>query len=92
MVLVRILKRRDAASVVVAILVALIVSQPLSQATSPLAGHLSGLNDGQYLGGVPPGAGSLYYLYLVVWAILQLIILELLAWLYVWAIGASKKK
>jgi hypothetical protein len=92
MVLVKILKRRDASSVVVAILLAMIISQPLNQATSPLAGHLSGLKDGQYFGTAPPGAGTSYYVYLVVWAILQLVILELLGWLYVWAVSSSKKK
>jgi hypothetical protein len=92
MVLLQILKRRDASSVLVAILLAMIISQPLNQITSPLAGHLTGLKAGQYFGTVPPGSGSSYYAYLIVWALLQLVILEFLAWIYVWAVSAAKKK
>jgi hypothetical protein len=92
MVLVKILKRRDASSVVVAILVAMILSQPLNMLTSPVAGKVMGLKDGQYIGYAPPNSGWEYYAYEVVWAILQLILLEVLARLYIWAARSSKKK
>jgi hypothetical protein len=92
MVLVKILKRRDASSVVVAILIAMVVSQPLNMLTSPLAGKATDLKDGQYLGYAPPGSGWKYYVYLVVWAVLQLIVLEVLARVYIGLSSASKKK
>jgi len=85
MVLTKILKRRDAASVVVAVLVALILTQPIAQVTSHLAGSISGLKNGQY-GYSPPGSGwKEEYLYPVVWAILQLVLIEILAWIVVLA-------
>jgi hypothetical protein len=92
MVLVKILKRRDASSVVIAILIAMILSQPLNMITSPLAAHILAVKDGQYIGYAPPNSGGKYYLYIVLWAVLQLIVLELLAWTYILAIGTSKKK
>jgi hypothetical protein len=92
MVLVKILMRRDASSVVVAILIALILSQPISEITSPLAGHITMLKDGQYYGSAPPNSGYKFYLYLVVWAILQFVVLELLSRLYVGLRVSTKKK
>jgi hypothetical protein len=92
MVLVKILKRRDASSIVVAIVIAMIISQPLNMLTSPLAGHIMGLKEGQYLGYAPPNSGWEYYAYEVLWAVLQLIFLEVLAWAYIWAANSSKKK
>ena len=93
MTLVNILKRKDASSVMVAVVVAFIVSQPLLQVTSHLAGKISGLKDGQYFGYSPPNVGwKGEYLYPVVSVILQLILLEILAWLYIWAAASTKKK
>lgn len=86
MVLTKILKRRDAASVVVAVLVALILTQPIGQVTSHLAGKISQLKSGQYAGYAFPGSGwKGEYLYPVVWAVLQLVLLEILAWIVVLA-------
>jgi hypothetical protein len=84
MVLVKILKRKDASSVLVAILIAMIVSQPLNLTTTHLASKISGLHNGQYFGYGGPGSGwKGEYLFPIVWAILQLLILEILGWIYV---------
>jgi hypothetical protein len=85
MVLTKILKRRDAASIVAAVLVALILTQPIAQVTSHLAGKVSGLKDGQYGYTGPGSSWKDQYLYPVVWAILQLVLLEILAWIVVLA-------
>lgn len=92
MVLIKILKRKDASSVVVAILIAMVVAQPLNMLTSPIVGRALGLEDGQYLGYAPPGSGWEWYAYQVLWAIAQLIVLEILAWIYIWASAVSRKK
>lgn len=66
MVLVKILKRKDAASIIVAILIAMIIAQPLNMLTSPIAGRALGLKDGQYMGYAPPvqaGNGMLIRFY-----------------------------
>ena len=97
MVLVKILKRRDASSVIVAILIAMIASQPLSSVTMSLASKISFLHNGQQYGYVGPGGGwKNEYLFPIVWAALQLLILEILGWIYVLASrplkqGKSKK-
>jgi len=80
MVLVKILKRRDAASVVVAIMLAMIISSPISSVTVSLANKISGVSNGGY--GVPGGGWKNEYMFPIVWAILQLIILEILGWVY----------
>ena len=85
MVLVKILKRRDAASVIIAILIAMILVQPLNSLTSTPAAKLLSLNNGQYYGSAPPNSGWKYYVYLVVWAIFQIVLLEILCWLVVLA-------
>ncbi len=93
MILVKILKRKDASSVVIAVLIAMILTQPLGEVTSHLAGTISNLNDGQYISFSMPGAGwKGEYLYPVVWVVLQLVLLEILAWLYTWAAASMKKK
>lgn len=91
MVLVKILKRRDASSVIVAILIAMILSQPLTSMTGELASKISSL-DGN--GGFSYGAGGGWqnqYLFPLVWAALQLIVLEILGWIYVYASRPIKK-
>jgi hypothetical protein len=85
MVLVKILKRRDASSVLVAIVLAMIITQPLTSMTGKLASKISGLggNNGY---GYGPGTGwKSEYLFPIVWAAVQIIVLEILAWVYVWA-------
>jgi hypothetical protein len=93
MYLVKVLKRGDAASLIVAILVALVVTQPLGEVTTRLAAKITNLNNGQYFGYAAPGSGwKGEYLYPVVWAVLQLLVLELLIRLYVFAITPRKRK
>lgn len=90
--IVRVLKRKDGASLVVGVVLALIVSQFLSSITTYLAGMWSGLDSGQY-GTAFPGTGwHGEYLYPAVWAALQIIALELLIWVYVWIRGAFNSK
>jgi hypothetical protein len=83
MVLVKILKRKDASSVLVAILIAIIL-QPLLGTMAHLAGTISGLDNGQYPSGAYPGSGwKGEYLYPVVLAVIQIVLLEVLAWIYI---------
>ncbi len=92
MVLVQILKRKDASSIVVAVVVAMIISQVLG-VMSNLAGWLSGLHNGQYPGYSFPGSGwKGEYLYPFVLAILQLLLLEVLVRVYIWAASMKMNK
>ncbi|HSW37643.1 MAG TPA: hypothetical protein VLG37_04730 [Candidatus Saccharimonadales bacterium] len=78
MTIVKVLKRRDAASVIVAVVVALILVQLLSATTGELANKISGLKQNRY-----PGMDwKTTYLLPVVSAVLQLVVLELVAWVY----------
>lgn len=91
--IVKVLKRKDAASVVVAIVVGMAVYQLVSTITAKLAGQVSGLEDGQYVSYSYPGAtwqGT--YLFPVVSAAFQLIALEIAIWLYVFAHNMMPKK
>jgi hypothetical protein len=91
--IVKVLKRRDASSVIVAIVVAMIATQLLPSLSSNLAGKIAGLHDGQYAAYAFPGAGwKGSYLFPIVNALLQLIILELIIQLYGIFAAASKKK
>lgn len=84
MVLVKILKRRDSSSLIVAIVLALIVAQSLPLITGELAGVISGAEKGHYFGGLGSEAGwQAGYLYHVVWALLQIVLLEILAWIVI---------
>jgi hypothetical protein len=89
MVLVKILKRRDASSVLIAILLAMIVASPLSTMTIRLASKISSVN-GQY--GGPGGGWKNEYLFPLVWAVLQIIALEILGWIYVLGTSPLKRK
>lgn len=89
----KVLKRKDGASVIVAVIIAMIVGQVLPTVTGPLAGTISGLNDGQYIGYAMPGSGFQgQYLHPVVWGVLQLIVLEIVLWLYTSIVASMKKK
>ena len=90
MVIVQILKRKDASSVVVAIVLGLILITLLSSVTGELAAKISGTTD---LGGYAASPDwKLTYLQPVVAAALQVIALEVLGWVYVFAKGLSKSK
>jgi hypothetical protein len=93
MVLVKVLKRRDASSVVVAILVAMILFNLVQTITAKWAGSLSGLSNNQYVSYMYPGTGwKGQYLYPVVYALLELLVLEVLGWIYVLVASSMKKK
>ena len=93
MVLIKILKRKDASSVLVAVLTALVVWQPLSEVTSRPAAKLLGLNNNQYLSYSPPGGDWVsQYIYPIVWVIVQLIVLEILGWIVVLGGRPLKRK
>lgn len=87
MMLVNILKRKDASSVIVAIVLGTVTWQTLQSITSDLAATLSGVKGQEgFFGGAyaPPGAGwEQLYLYPIVWMAVQIIALEILAWLVV---------
>ena len=92
MVLVNVLKRKDASSIVVAVLVALILIEPITTVTSQLASKISGLPYGLQNGS---GGGSTFktdYLLPVVSAILEVLVLELLGWVCVWVNMSMKGK
>ena len=93
MVVVKVLKRKDAASVIVAVVVALIVLQLLGTVTPHWAGWISGLDKGQYASSTVPGTGwKGEYLYPSVLAAVQLLALEVLGWIYIWASAVFKQK
>lgn len=81
MAIINVLKRKDASSVVVAVVVAMIVSQLVSSLTVDIARRLSGLGDSFAGTGAGTDWQTLYLLPLVT-ALLQLLALELLIWLY----------
>ena len=80
MLLVKVLKRRDASSVVVAVVVGFVLYQLVSTVTPRWASWLSNTNKSAY-GSVDWKAE---YLYPVVMAVLELLILEVLGWVAVW--------
>ena len=93
MVLVKILKRKDASSVMVAVLAALIIWQPLMQETAKPAAKIIGLNNSQYFAYAPVGNDwKGQYLYPVVSVILQLLVLEILGWIYILAAKPFARK
>lgn len=80
MVLVKVLKRKDASSVMVAVLLALIISQALTSTTDRISSKIAGLGDH---GGFGPGDWKTQYLFPIVWAVVQIVILEILGWIVV---------
>jgi hypothetical protein len=92
MVLVKILKRRDASSVVVAILLAMIITQPLTTTTGRLASVISGLGSKGPFGYGPGGSWKEMYLFPVVWALVQIVILEILGWIYILGMSPLRRR
>lgn len=82
MLLVKILKRKDASSLIVGVVIASVLWQALIAMTGDLASTLSGLKDGhQVISYAPPDANwRQMYAYPTISAALQIIALELLAW------------
>ena len=89
MVLLTILKRKDASSVIVAILIAMILTQPLSALTARLSGNISGVDNG--FGYATSGGWQVEYLQPVVWALLQIILLEIVVRIYLYLAQMMKK-
>lgn len=87
--IVRVLKRKDAASVIVAVVLAMIVLQFLSQVTVELANTISGLGEGESYAS-SGGDWKVTYLLPTVSAALQVIALELLIWVYAFLAGMFK--
>ncbi len=93
MVLARILKRKDASSVVIAVVVAMILYNFVTTIPVKWASWISGTSNTGYYGTTPPGADwTVVYLYPVVFAILELLVLEVLAWIYIGLAAFMKKK
>jgi hypothetical protein len=93
MVLVSILKRKDGASLVVGVIIAMIVVQVLPGMTAELSGKLLGLEAGEYLAySFPNGGWVATYVQPVLSALLQLLLLEAIARVYIWVAGGSNKK
>lgn len=82
MILVKVLKRKDASSVIVAIITAMIVQQPLMTMTTKPASIISGDNVQGYAYG-PGGDWQQQYLFPIVQALLQLLVLEVLCWIVI---------
>ncbi len=76
MVLVKILKRKDASSVIVAVAIALIINQLLSWVTGDLAVRISGISEGGFSYSTG-GNWRNMYVQPIVAALLQLIALEI---------------
>lgn len=91
MVLVKILKRKDAASVVLAILMAMILMQPLTSMTSKPASIISGLNGSQYMNYGPGSGWQSEYLFPIVWVVVQILVLEALCWVVIFLMWLVKK-
>ena len=92
MVLVKILKRRDAASVLVAVVIAMIISQPLTSTTIRLASNIAGVDNGAQGGYAPSGADwQTEYLFPVVWAIVQILVLEVVCWVYIGVVAVLRR-
>ncbi len=84
MVVVKILKRKDASSLIVGVVIAMIVAQFLGTATLDLASKVANWqwqnNGGGYAG--PPNSFQVMYLQPFVAMLLELVFLEVLIWVY----------
>ncbi|OGL26371.1 hypothetical protein A3E49_02045 [Candidatus Saccharibacteria bacterium RIFCSPHIGHO2_12_FULL_49_19] len=91
----RVLKRKDASSVIVAVVVAMIIINFLSVISFDLAARLTNFgNDVKQFEGYPGPFSEWKAIYLqpVIAAVLQLIALEVLLWIYVLLATPFKKK
>ncbi|HZP55277.1 MAG TPA: hypothetical protein VFB03_00705 [Candidatus Saccharimonadales bacterium] len=93
MILVKILKRKDASSVLVAIILAMIIQQPIVSMTGKPASIISGLSGPQYGFNYGPGSGwQGEYLFPIVWALLEIVVLEVLVWIFIFLAMPFKKR
>ncbi len=96
MYVVKVLKRKDASSVIVAVVVAMFVLQFLTITTQELSSRLALWQWSK----TPEGGPSFYatsgwrmaYLQPLVVLLVELVALELLVWVYVWLHSAFSKK
>lgn len=86
MVLVKILKRRDGSSIVVGVVLALIINQLLSAITAVWANMIVSSPD------YTNNNFNEVYLVPLLAALLAVVALEVLCWLYIWTLGATKKR
>lgn len=86
MVLVKILKRRDGSSIVVGVVLALIINQLLTAVTGVWANRIVSSPD------YTNDNFNEVYLVPVLAALLAIVALEVLCWLYIWTLGAFKKR
>ncbi len=84
MVVVKILKRKDASSLVVGVVVAMLVLQFVAQVTQELAGRIALWQWGSLAPayGSPSGGYKVTYVQPLVGLILGLLVVEVLCWLY----------
>jgi hypothetical protein len=87
MVLIKILKRKDASSVIIAIIVAMVLMGFLQTITNRWAIKIAHVNYGPQVFHWKED-----YLMPVIWLLLQLLVLEVLCWLWIWGVAAFKKK
>ena len=93
MAIIKVLKRKDAASVIVAIVIGFGLAQMLSVVTARPAGMLLGLEDGHYISySFPGGSWVGTYALPVLTFVLQLVVLEALIRLYSLVHQALSKK
>jgi ABC-type enterochelin transport system permease subunit len=86
MVLVKMLKRHDGSSIVVGVVVGLILFTLVSSVSTPLAQKLSSVNPAQ----VTNWRNDYFNPFIL--ALIELLALEILGWLYVLVSGSNKKK
>ena len=85
MVLVKMLKRRDGSSVVVAVAVGLVLYFLLNNLSAPLASKVTSHP-------ISVANWKDQYLYPLVLAVIELVILEILGWIYIWVNAGLNKK
>ena len=87
MLLVKILKRKDASSIVLAIVIGSLLVQFLQSVTNKWAIKISQVNYGPV-----PYHWKQDFLMPAVWLLLALVALEALCWLWVWGVALFKSK
>lgn len=80
---IKVLKRKDAASVIVAIVVAMMLVQLLPIITAELTNWITGVNEGGFSYAIPDADWKTQYLNPVVAVLVQLVALEIIVRLYV---------
>lgn len=92
MYIIKVMKRKDAASVLVAIVLAMILSTALNQLTAKWAIELSGLGYGRHSYTLARAGWQSTYLYPIMSVILQVVVLEVVIYAYTALCDALKKK